>query len=161
MRFTAQCAIKGGELLGGDTVLLHQGMADQELINTRVGQDTYSALQEYADEHDYSEYVATGQAVVAGLQSEGYLDGAAGVTTLQRISGEGVRFSAYAAAVLIGVMLTTPLPLSGAAVSLLVTALGFTAIWNAEPGVTEAIAALRERRRGAEPMTDGGGSDGE
>lgn len=136
-------------------------MADQEHLQTRVGDGTYDALTTFADENDYSEYVATGEAVKAGLQAEGYIDGAVNATVLQRIAGEGVRFSAYAAAALIGVMLTTPLPLSGAVVSLLVTALVLTTVWNAEPRVSEAITALRDRRGGGKPVTDGGDVDGD
>ncbi len=136
-------------------------MPDQEHLQTRVGGRTYEAFDAYADDGDYSEYVATGELVRRGLEAEGYLDGSANVSKLQRLAGECVRFSAYAAASLIGVMLTTPLPLSAPTVSLLVTALVFTGLWHAEPRVSESISALQDRRGGAEPMTDGGDTDGE
>ncbi len=134
-------------------------MPDQEHLQTRVGDATYESFEAYREENDLSQYVATGELLRTGLQAEGYVDGGTGATVLQRMAGECVRFSAYAAAALIGVMLTTPLPLSGAVMSLLVTALVFTALWNAEPRVSDVINGFRDRRGGAKPMTDGGDVD--
>lgn len=133
-------------------------MPDREHVQTKVFGDTKKSMDQYGEDHEYSDYETVRNLIRSGLVAEGYRSG--GDTRLKRVAGEVVRFSASGASVLIGVMLTTPLPLETPTISLLLTALVMTGLWHAEPRVTESINRFRAGRKAGKALTDGG-DDGE
>jgi len=90
---------------------------DKNNLTTYPCDETYDALCELAEDRGASDAKATEQALETGLAEMGYLDGESWISTLL---GEMGRFSAYSAAVLLGVQTAVDVELMQYAVLMLV-----------------------------------------
>jgi hypothetical protein len=119
---------------------------------TRLSDSSAAAFEEFAeDQGGWTNYRATRELVEDGLKANGYLDGAE--SNLSKVANEGMRFGAYSAAVVLGLDLATPFPLTAAAVALLGSGLVMALIASAEPGLTNRVMAFRTKRKA---LADGG-----